>query len=369
MKVEIDMINVEDGDAIFIGLTKETGDKALIVIDGGYGKFYDENDFRVRKRLNEILPQYGGKIRLLICTHYDNDHLVGAGKILEDHHENIEEIWIHKIEDTLLDELSKMESRLAELYTENESKKKFQKLAGFSSFQGPKIIENYKQLKSFLGKIRIYGLEDKIKEVFRGHQLKDWEDFSVISPTHEYYTAHLESLKQERYVEDIKFNLNEQNGIYRYKDFVNETRKMIDATNPCSKLETSSIANGVTATNMVSIVCLLNVNDKKFLFTGDAGIETFEKQNILDHTLSELYWLDIPHHGSKNNTSKNMLEHFNPEIAFCSGNGGANRPHYNIVNCLSKNRTGKNLFVTNDPENTWYITINENGDIKRVELP
>ena len=87
MEVEINMINVEDGDAIIVQLKK--GDKkALILIDGGYKKYYS----KVKKRLEELLPLYNNKISLVVCTHYDNDHIGGIEKILDDYHLIIEKI-------------------------------------------------------------------------------------------------------------------------------------------------------------------------------------------------------------------------------------------------------------------------------------
>jgi hypothetical protein len=63
MKVEINMINVEDGDAIIVQLEKK-GEKALIVIDGGYKGHYK----KLKKRLDELIPEYKNTINLVICT-------------------------------------------------------------------------------------------------------------------------------------------------------------------------------------------------------------------------------------------------------------------------------------------------------------
>jgi len=49
MKVEINVINVEDGDAIILMLT-DNDRKSLILIDGGYKKYYP----KVKKGLNKF---------------------------------------------------------------------------------------------------------------------------------------------------------------------------------------------------------------------------------------------------------------------------------------------------------------------------
>lgn len=367
MKAEINMINVEDGDAIFVGLDKENGEKALIVIDGGYGWFYED---RVKKRLEELLPRYNNEIRLMICTHYDNDHLVGARKILDDHNDKIKEIWIHKVQGSLSDQIEKMEIALDQMILEGESQKELKHLSGISDRLGLITIESYRELIGFIKKIKQYGLESKVCEATRGKKLLGFEEFfEVVGPTASFYNKYLNDLVDEKYAEDLRYNLIEGAQLLdSFQEFTEaeKMRKDIDNFNACEALETSSVENRVTATNLVSIVTLLQVGEKKFLFTGDAGIESFEDEGLLDEKVRNLFWLDVPHHGSKNNTSKKMLEHFNPEIAFVSGNGGKNRPSSKITYCLKRKRTKDNQFVTNSPESTWYLKIDDKGKITRV---
>lgn len=363
MKAQINMINVEDGDAIFVGLEKN-GEKALIVIDGGYGKFYES---RVKKRLDELLPDYGNKIRLMVCTHYDNDHLAGARRILNDYSNSIEEIWIHKVEQTLDEEISLMEYGLPALDESAGSKARFASIARFDSFESSLVLENYKELLSFMRAIRTFGMECKCVEAVRGTKLHGFEEFEVISPTAAYYNDLLEELRGDAFMADLEYNISEKRNVADRETF-NEMRMLLDSVAPCSKLETSSRSNRVTATNLVSIVTLLTVNSKRFLFTGDAGIESFESNGLLDAKVEEIDWLQLPHHGSKNNTSKKMLEHFNPRCVFVSGKGGLKRPHYNLRNCLAQGRTGKNVYVTNEPDSIWYLSVDERLSVCPIEF-
>lgn len=362
MKAQINMINVEDGDAIFIGLEKN-GKKALIVIDGGYPKFYES---RVKKRLVELLPLYDNKIRLMVCTHYDNDHLVGARRILNDYHAIIQEIWIHKVEDTLDEEILKMEEGLQILNESIAKKNEFASLAGFSSSDSSLLFESYNELLSFMKEIRDFGMEEKCVQAVRGTKLEGFNEFEVIGPTPAYYNSMLNELKGEKYLADIEYNFSGTD-LNSATIPLFETKDLMERMDPCSFLETSSRSNRVTATNMVSIVTLLNAKGKKFLFTGDAGIESFESNNLLDNKVENLDWLQLPHHGSKNNTSKNMLDHFKPDFVFVSANGGPNRPSQNIVRCLNQKNT--NLQTTNSPNNTWYLSINEKLEVQRKHLP
>jgi hypothetical protein len=213
-----------------------------------------------------------------------------------------------------------------------------------------------------LEKIIEYGLVDRLKEVKQGHYLSGFEEFSVVSPSADYYNSHLTELKKE-FINQAKLQ----------EEYLSDSKNLVfesfeKYTNPCYYLESSSKANNVTATNMVSIVTLLEANDKKYLFTGDAGIETFEEQYLLSNNkLKDLDWLDLPHHGSKNNTSLNMLTHFDPRIVFVSGDAGPNRPHQLITKCLESKRVGMdNVHITNSDKNTWYLKLDKDLNVSRV---
>ena len=363
MEVEINMINVEDGDAIIVQLKK--GDKkALILIDGGYKKYYS----KVKKRLEELLPLYNNKISLVVCTHYDNDHIGGIEKILDDYHLIIEKIWIHKIENTLKEQQVILENRISQLSGSLllESHK-IQK--SIKAYNNNLIIEGYKDLLRVVKKIQEYDLEKKVVEATRGETLDGFPEFRVISPTKEYYNQNLPELKLESILEDLKNNIrNKSTNLKTLVELFYESKEDYgEAVDYCENLEKSSLENSVTATNMVSIVTILETSDKKFLFTGDSGIETFEKHTPnWDKDLKNLFWLDIPHHGSKNNSSKRMLDVFNPITTFVSAKGATNRPSSFIEKCILSKERNITFEITNSNSKTWYLKFDQDGKFVRV---
>ena len=309
------MINVEDGDAIILMLQKGT-EKALILIDGGYKKHYH----KLKKRLKQVLPHFNNKIDLVVCTHYDNDHLGGVEKVIDDYHNIIEEIWIHKIYDTLDEQIDFMDKKLKLLEGHYSELNRMNQLVGTDASSGEMVMEGYKDLLRVIRKIVSFNLESKVVEATRGQVLQGFEEFKVMGPTPDYYNKHLSDLKKEGIKEDMQHSVLEKQSLLESASEHSEAKKMkklTDLINPCSKLEKSSVAKRVSATNMVSIVTLLNANNKKYLFTGDAGIESFQEEDLLDQDLKNIDWLDLPHHGSKNNTSKIMLDHFNPKVVLC----------------------------------------------------
>ncbi|MEM6813085.1 MAG: MBL fold metallo-hydrolase [Bacteroidota bacterium] len=360
MNFEINMINVKDGDAIILTLEKKDR-KALIVIDGGYKKYYS----KIKKRLKQLLPRYGNKIDLLVCTHYDNDHLGGVEKILDEYHSVISEIWIHKIEDSLSKQEQYLKEEISRLQMVKDNDKS---LRGYLDTGSSEIVlEAYKDLVRVVNKIREYGLEDITREVTRGDSLNGFEEFSVISPTKEYYNKYLEELKDEKYLKETQSLLLEQDLESKMTPLSEIYQEVLETKNPCELLETSSVSNSVSATNMVSIVTSLKVGDRKILFTGDSGIESFTEQNILDDQIKDIEFLDLSHHGSKNNTSKELLEHFNPEVVFVSAKNGKNRPDKKLVECLGRKRAGNDIYVTNENPETWYLKYNSDSEIAVVE--
>ncbi len=363
MNFEINMINVENGDSIILQLEKKDK-KALIVIDGGYQQHYQ----KLEQRIRELLPSFNNKIDLIVCSHYDNDHLEGISLLLDYCYKakvEIGEIWMHKIEYKLADLIKGIDEKEGLLL----EKMKFEKLSTYNSgeFINEQVfnkednlmIESYQFLKELLQKIINYGLEGKVKEVVKENYLDGFEEFKVVSPTADFYNSYLPKLKTEKFLEDIQKTaelrmLSESN---RPTDRRTIEEMVGDVTNPCSRLETSSIANSVTPTNLVSIVTLLSTNDLRLLFTADAGIESFDNKEVLTNELMNLNWLQLPHHGSKNNTSLTMLDHFNPQIVFVSGKNIENRPSAKVVNCLKEKSRFQEIHITNEETDTWYLKI------------
>lgn len=365
MEFEINMINVEDGDAIILQLFKEDK-KALIVIDGGYRRYYS----KLINRINELLPNFDNKIELIIGTHYDNDHLEGLSLLLDDCKKNnidIGEIWMHKIEESFDKLVASMNERLSiEVTKAIPQRKRNAELSGsgFDEQKSNLVVENYTFLRKLLEKIIEYNLESKIKEVKQGDYLDGFEEFKVISPTPDFYNSLLPSLREEKFFKEAQETqlLTEDNRTEKSFE-----EQVADTMNPCNRLQTSSVRNGVTSTNLVSIVTLLQANDLKFLFTADAGIESFQNQNLLTAELKNLDWLQLPHHGSKNNSSKIMLDHFNPRKVFVSGKSVENRPDSTIVKCLNtEEKRLESIDTTNDNSDTWYLKIDHDLKIERV---
>ena len=58
---------------------------------------------------------------------------------------------------------------------------------------------------------------------------------------------------------------------------------------------------------------------KKFLFTGDAGVEAFANiHKCHRNMIKNVYWLKVPHHGSKHNLDSKSILYLHPKVAYIS---------------------------------------------------
>ena len=93
MQTLITRLNVRDGDAIIVELKKQ--DKSLVmVIDGGKSQYYAS---KVAPKLKEILKAHQKKaLDIVVCTHYDSDHVGVLFPLVNAYKNDLGEVWIHE---------------------------------------------------------------------------------------------------------------------------------------------------------------------------------------------------------------------------------------------------------------------------------
>ena len=98
-----------------------------------------------------------------------------------------------------------------------------------------------------------------------------------------------------------------------------------------------------------SNVIYVELNDKKFLLMGDAGIA--REEDILDkYNLSDIDVLKVGHHGSKTSSSAEFINEINPK--------------YSIISVGKNNRYGHpNKEVLDNLENSKIYRTDKNGSI------
>ena len=98
-----------------------------------------------------------------------------------------------------------------------------------------------------------------------------------------------------------------------------------------------------------SSVIYTELNNHKFLFMGDAGVEV-EQDLIQKYNLHDIDVLKVGHHGSKTSSSKTFVDEINPK--------------YSIISVGKNNRYGHpNKEVLNNLEDSKRYRTDQDGSI------
>jgi hypothetical protein len=200
------------------------------------------------------------------------------------------------------------------------------------------LLESIKQLNKLITAIP----ENKIRPVFAGYTLEHlgWPEVRVLGPTQNYFYdlfyPGLDFLRTD--IQVICENL-----VARQTISLQRLSMITLNLDPCSTLKEESETK-TTVTNLASIIFAIDDDEKRYLFTGDAGIESFHHIWNWKTELKNLFWLKVPHHGSANNLSKKLIELMNPIHAYSSGK---RHQDDDVLKCI-KSITGRKVFSTKD---------------------
>ena len=307
------------GDAILIELYDTADNSYIFLIDGGYnetGKLIIDH----LKRQNR-----NPSICMMINTHPDLDHTSGLKAILEDEDIEVEEIFMNR---PWKDGGLKPEHFKDKKITLNSLGDRIK-----NSFSLADEIEQLANRRSV-----------KIKSAKRGDELIPGV-LTILGPSKSFYKRHLLSSDKtpESYLEDwskpyVRTTMSEddyepQNGIIEW--FEEE--------------ETSEI-------NQTSLIILLEIGSKKFLFTGDAGKEALREafkyyEDELGGNVKDFTVIQLPHHGSRKNINPELLERLAPNsfIISCPPNGiKEGHPSRRLINKILEINPKHKIYVTQE---------------------
>lgn len=274
MFYEIDFIPVDSGeksgDAICLRYGESEQNQIVIVIDGGTLESGESLVKHIRKFYKTDFVDY------IISTHPDGDHVSGLRKVVEDL--RCGELWMHlpwNYAEELKDKFK--DSRFTTEGLEKKLKESYPAAAELESIANDKGITIY--------------------EPFQGSKIGE---FLVLSPTLEWY---LELVPQFSNTPEAK-SLSE--GFF--KKAIRTVLNWVDET---WDIETLSENASTTPSNESSSILYANLDGKKLFFTADSGIQSLEKaadySDGMGIDLKECIFLQIPHHGSRNNVTPQIL--------------------------------------------------------------
>lgn len=112
---------------------------------------------------------------------------------------------------------------------------------------------------------------------------------------------------------------------------------------------------GTSPVNESSIVLGVRMLGSTYLFSADAGVRALnEVVRFCGSNVHGLTWMQIPHHGSRNNLNPKLIEYVHPSTALVSAKGGDGHPSAAVVNTFKK--AGANVYSTAypNPVSLWW---------------
>ncbi|WP_066403764.1 ComEC/Rec2 family competence protein [Flavisolibacter tropicus] len=301
--MKVKFLKASNGDAIWITLIDEESKPRNILIDGGIGSTYQSKDKKGKavfgdlgheienlKKLNEVDCNH--KIDLLILTHVDDDHIGGLLKWFEQDpsfSKLIGKIWFNS-------------GRLISEYIHQKQQDDFDIVLNIrdnnnTSIRQGATFETYATTNQLWERRLI--LQEQEHTVFG-------LTFRILSPSKDRVQLLLNKWKSE----DQSLNTSKSN------DY---SKSIADHIKDDQFLEDDSVHNGS------SIAFILTYGTKNFLFLADAhpsviieGLRHFGFDSTKRLTAE---FVKVSHHGSKFNTSKELLKILDSSVFIISSNG------------------------------------------------
>ena len=330
MSIRFEFLKAGKGDCILISINDN---QLNILIDGGLGKTYNQE---LKKRL-EIIKKKNRYLDLVILTHYDNDHIGGILKLLDDEKKFksrfIKEFWFNSFDKALVNPSS----------DSNQT----------SARQQIKFDEYIKELipsMNYISKLSI----DNQKEMFLGENRE--VKFYLLSPNNQK-------------LDELSLKYEKEKANYQ------TSAKSNDYDISIEELSLGDFKKDTSLTNGASIAFILKYESRKFLFLGDAHIdlivESIKELGYSSENRLKLEFVKLSHHGSSKNLNSEFLDLIESQKFVISTNGGRHK-HPNketLAKILthSKRERDENGDFKEDIEFIYNYESTKNDVLKPIE--
>jgi beta-lactamase superfamily II metal-dependent hydrolase len=300
--VEIDMLSLGDADSLLV-TNWESGRPTYILIDGGYAK----DAPRVTRFLQARAVK---KIHHLVCSHLDDDHAAGLLRLVHEGEFEVGCGWVHR-PDLHVD---------MKIVTKN-----LEKTAAVC--KESRIITASLETQRGLA-AELIGRDIEVKEPFEGENIGF---LKVLGPSEAYYEELVGRFGNPDQLRELLQEREKSAGF-------NEGRRV-------ASLELLADPE-VNAGNLSSTILGGLFGESVLFFTGDAGAESLRR--VLDYdNLAGCDWMQIPHHGSINNITQELVKFFKPRVAYVSAEGNDHHPHGAVIRAFKS--AGTKVFSTHHP--------------------
>lgn len=378
--IEIKSFNAKNGDSFYLYFPEE---KFNLLIDGGYSDTY-RNEIKLEL---EKIKAREEKLDLLVITHMDNDHINGIIKLIEDNGTN-EESNIVKIEEIWFNSYFNSPTKKEQINLSPEIIKKLKveiKTRDEDGYIGDIGVRELRKLTNLLkeGKYLVNTTFDSeaIYVENKNEVKKNKIVFKIISPREETLRElDIEFNKKINFLDDkkeFKYQENLNDYFENFLDmmehnFEDPERGNISFEDDLNKLAELEDEEKNTLNNKASIAFVIEYNNKKLLFLGDASLNIYDeelKKNYLDIEEINFDFIKLSHHGSKYNISSAFINKVKCSNYFISTDGSGNHehPHRETIAKLIIN-SNQNINILLNTENNshyrWLNNLNKNVALK-----
>lgn len=327
--ISIDMIDVGDASSCIVWIKDDTPNHCVMLIDGGNpddGKrITDHLDKYILPHVNRLAPD------IVIASHPDRDHCGGLAYVLQKYGRNIGELWIHDPAKHMIQGYYTYFKQYLHERPVNvayahilESLEHADSLISIADSVGIPRVEPFAGLERHNGIIKVLGPSVD----FYGTLLPQFSDLE----------HHLQTRAK-------LFSERRQEAVY---DAVYSILEIMDDNGGSSVLDAE---NDTSVENQSSAVVQVLAQSGRYIFPGDAGVAALV--DIHQRTpLDSLYWLQIPHHGSRRNVTSELLTTMKPNVSYISAVGNKKHPRRALVNYLKKG--GSLVYSTHHNGSLWH---------------
>lgn len=305
--LEVDMLAVNNADALIVRAV--SGDlEHVTIIDGGNPGDGAKVVRHIRERTWRRMAD------VVICTHPDRDHIGGLFDVVREI--PVGEVWVH--DPRLFVDVVRARRNLTEF--------------AWLQFEGLKrLSESLQDNLSFIDLVDALGIPRKLPLV--GHVTHPV--LQVCGPTPAFYGNLLTYFDRT--------------------DLLLKDALLMEDLVAAEGSESLDEHAATTAPNNSSVICAAEVDEAVHLFTGDAGIPALWEA-VQTAGVSQVTWLQVPHHGSKYNLSNALVQLFRPRVAMISAAGTRKHPSRAVINALKSSTTGCLVASTHKSGNLWYCS-------------
>ncbi len=299
MNIKIEVLDLGDADCCLVLLAKDDR-KFFMVIDCGKPKHLQKIIDKVKMIFDNENIEH---IDVLLLTHFDNDHVGGMKEVCTAFGSQIRELWVHGISETIKKPKKKKEYKSDSIMPSESDDLVGSMVFNAEDEKNKILIQTIEQEKALISEAKSLKIPIK-KPVAHPSPVPTFPEIQILGPTQEYLSK-------------LYPQINELNDFFVVETVTESIGEPIPS-DPFIHLD-SIIKSNVTPVNLASVVVLITIDNKKFLFTGDAGIKSFMEIPDYKEQLKGVYWLKVPHHGSINNINSDLIKLFSPSYAYISG--------------------------------------------------